>query len=132
MINGFTTQTVELNTEEKGLVEKYFIPILSKKIGKHNAVTSKQMISGMKKKGIADLTGARIRKMIQYIRTNCLIQGLVATSSGYYVAQTQQELEEWIESIKQRELAMKESRIMAENTLHDWKKNQQMTMFKWT
>jgi len=129
MITGFNKQTNELTDYEEKLMNKYFIPILSKKIGKSNAVTSKQMIDGLKKFNIADLTGSRIRKIIQTIRTNNLVVGLIASSNGYYVARTEAELEEWIESIRQRENAMRESRIMAEKTLKHWQQMKQIRMF---
>jgi prefoldin subunit 5 len=52
--------------------------------------------------------------MIQYIRLNNLVPGLVATSKGYFVAQSPDEINDWIESLKSRENAIRKIREQAE------------------
>ena len=39
-----------------------------------------------------------------------MIKGLIATSKGYYIAQSRQELEDYIKSLQGRENAVKELR----------------------
>ena len=81
---------------------------LSTKIGATNAVSSSQIISRLKlKKGI-DIAGPRIRKLIQHIRLNNLLPGLIASSKGYYMAIEKAELKEYAESLQQRINAIQE------------------------
>lgn len=47
------------------------------------------------------LTGARLRKIVNYLRRNALLP-LIATSRGYYVSNDRAEIQAEIESLKQR------------------------------
>lgn len=102
-------------------VERRAVPIIverfRKRPGKTNVVTSKTMIDGLKEHFGIELNDSRIRKIIQYIRLNGLLIGLVATSSGYFLTQNPKDLEEWIESLKQREEAIRAIRLTAEKDL---------------
>ena len=42
--------------------------------------------------------GPRIRKIINHIRLNGLVPGLMATSEGYYIATTPEELDEYMKA----------------------------------
>lgn len=95
MLKGYESITYELTNEEKELLPIIVKGLLNKK-GKENAV------SGTKIQKALNLSGARLRKIIGYIRTNDLIFGLCSTKSGYYVANTITELEDCMISLKQR------------------------------
>jgi len=100
MITGFEQQTHELTREELELVPQ-FIKGLKTHYGKKNAVKSSDIIKGFKKQGIT-ITPPRVRKIINYIRVKRLVEGVCATSNGYYVAQTEMELQSYIKSLSER------------------------------
>lgn len=105
MLQGFEFQTQPLTAKEQQLVQP-FIAGLRLKVGKANAVTSEQIKEGIKKNCNAKVDGPRIRKIINYIRLNGLVPGLMATSEGYYIATTPEELDEYIESLSGRIMAI--------------------------
>ena len=101
MIKGFSEETQPLTEYERAG--------LKTKIGKANAVTNKYIISRLRDSYKID--AARLRKIINHIRTNDLLPGLIATSEGYFLATTESELLEYEESLKGREEAIKAVRL---------------------
>lgn len=116
MITNFEEITVELTEEEKK-----FVPIIidrfRRKPGREFMVSNPQMIEGLNRSFGVKLTEPRIRKIIQYIRINNLLPGLVGVSRGYFYTEDPDEIESWIESMKQRENAIRQSRLIAEDHL---------------
>jgi hypothetical protein len=100
MINGFENETGDLNEFELGLVPG-FVKGFNTKQGKNNAITSKEIIRKYSDHGIK-LTGARIRKIVNHIRTNGLVKNLIASSAGYYISNDPDELEAYKQSLIQR------------------------------
>jgi hypothetical protein len=113
MINGFEEQTHQLSDEEKSLVP-IFVRGLQTKIGKDKAITAGKMIKALPDH---NLSGPRVRKIINYIRNSCLVPGLIATSSGYYVTNDPDELFSYIQSLKHREAAIRSIREKTETYL---------------
>lgn len=109
MIKGFDTQTQPLTDYETSVLLPVLLSGLRTKIGKENAVTNKHIIDRLK--GSYKIDAARIRKIINHIRTNDLLPGLIATSDGYFIATTETELLEYEESLKGREDAIRAVRI---------------------
>lgn len=101
MITNFENITFELNEIERDLVP-IFVRALERKIGKENAITNSEIIKGIQKAYSIKLTGARVRKIIQYIRITGKVERLIASSKGYYVSNDKQELNDYIESLMQR------------------------------
>jgi hypothetical protein len=129
MIKTFEDHTFELTSEERFVVQTIIKRFEFKK-GKEFIVTGDQIKEGINKHLNLEYDTVRIRKMIQYIRTNDLISGLIATSKGYYVAKTAEEIELWIESLKSRENAIRTIREVAEDTVRKMKSNLiQTTLF---
>ena len=60
---------------------------------------------------------ARVRKIINHIRINSLVEGLIATGKGYYVAQNENEMKTYIASVKSREEAIQAMRMAMEEQL---------------
>ncbi len=120
MIKNFEEYTHELTSEERIVVQTIIRRFESRK-GKENIVTGEQIRDGINKNLNVNFDGVRIRKMIQFIRTNDLIAGLIATSKGYFVAKTAEEIEDWIESLKSRENAIRTIRELAEQTVLEMK-----------
>lgn len=90
MIKGFDQETQPLNDYEMGVLLPLLVRGLRTKIGRENAVTNKHIVSSLK--GSYKLNDARVRKIINHIRTNDLIPGLIANSDGYFIAQSEAEL----------------------------------------
>jgi hypothetical protein len=113
MIVGFEDFTVEITPEEQYVVN-IIIKRFQTKVGKTNIVTADKIALGLKAHFGIEFKESRIRKMIQYIRLNNLVSGLVATSKGYFVAQSPDEIMDWIDSLKSRENAIRKIREQAE------------------
>lgn len=105
MIKHFERETHELTAEEKQLVEP-LREVLIKCMGKSKCITSKQIMKLLNIK-----SDARVRKLINHIRTHGLVNGLIATSEGYYVSYNIHELDEYIESLAARESAIRMVRL---------------------
>lgn len=103
MIRDFEGYTEELSEEEMKLVPA-FVAGLKSKIGKKNAITNRQIQKAFQahERWKIDIPDARVRKIINHIRVNGLVMGLCASSKGYYVASSNQELEDYLEGLKQR------------------------------
>jgi hypothetical protein len=127
MIKNFENITADLNFEEKKLV-----PIIVKRFqnlrGKENIVTNQEIIDGIYKHYNVKLSQPRVRKIIQYIRLNNLLAGLIATQSGYYYTTRESEIREWIETMKQREAAIRASYQIAEEHLRMLRTKAQATI----
>ncbi|MDR1652892.1 MAG: hypothetical protein LBS01_04470 [Prevotellaceae bacterium] len=109
MIKGFQQETAPLTDYEKNVLLPLFIRGLETKKGHENAVTNKYIISVMSKN--YEVSEARVRKIINHIRTHDNIPGLIATSNGYFIANTEAELLEYEESLKGREDAIRAVRL---------------------
>lgn len=105
MIKGFDQETQPLNDYEMGVLLPLLVRGLRTKIGRENAVTNKHIVNTLK--GSYKLNDARVRKIINHIRTNDLIPGLI----GYFIAQSEAELLEYEESLKGREDAIRAVRL---------------------
>lgn len=109
MIKGFDRETQPLTEYEIGVLLPLLVKGLQTKLGRENAVTNKHIVNALK--GTCKLNEARVRKIINHIRTNDLVPGLIATSEGYFIATTEAELLEYEESLKGREDAIREVRL---------------------
>jgi len=95
MLKGFERETHELTADEMEKVTP-IIKGLQNKVGKDKAVTSTKICEAM------DLSGPRLRKIINHIRNYNLVPALCGSSQGYYVAKDMKELEDYLISLKQR------------------------------
>ena len=116
MINGFQIQTEPLNDYERNTLLPVICTGLRNKVGEAKAITNAAITKAMKGAGYI-LTEARLRKIINHIRVNGLVKRLIATSKGYYIATTRQEMEQYIESLKGREMAIRQVRESMERQL---------------
>lgn len=100
MVIGFENQTAHLSEEELSIV-----PVLAKKlaqrIGSGSAMKNEDCRVYLAMQNFFT-TESRIRKMINYIRIHGLCRNLIATSKGYFVAENELQLQEYIHSLKQR------------------------------
>ncbi len=118
MLHGFEKQTAPLTTEEKILVP-LLIDMLKDKQGANKAIISDDLCAMLKfyansfTKPI-EISGARLRKMINYVRTHGLLIGLVASSKGYYITTDPEEIQAYLSSLAGREMAIRRLRIRVE------------------
>ena len=102
MITGFEELTEPLTETEQNVYLPPIMAGLQVKVGRGNAVTNKDIVRGLKKNCGINISEARVRKIINHIRNNDLVPCLIATSKGYYVAETQEEVDDYIDSLKGR------------------------------
>lgn len=110
MIKGFSNETSPLNDYELRVLLPVILAGLKDKQGKRNAVTNGYIIGRLKQQGYR-IEAARLRKVINHIRTKDLIPGLIATSEGYFLAENEQELMDYEDSLRGREEAIKAVRL---------------------
>lgn len=115
MIKGFEIQTQPLNKDEMDMLP-VIIQGLMNKVGKDKAVTNNHICKRMTGAGFK-LNPARLRKIINHIRVNNMIHGLIATSDGYYIAENKNELMSYIDSLKGRESAIRDVRNAIEKQM---------------
>lgn len=118
---GFEEVTEDLNEYELSLVP-VFVRGFATKTGKARAITNSSIVTIMNGKyhGKQKLSGPRVRKIINHIRNHNLVQGLIATSNGYYVSMDAEEVRKYISSLAGREneiRRIKEGMIKYLNTI---------------
>ena len=102
MITNFEEITHELTDYEKNHILPLVVEGMKTKLGKNRAVKSGYIIETLRGKYGIKLDGPRFRKVMHVIQVNSLVPGIMATSKGYYVATTKEELESYEESLMQR------------------------------
>jgi hypothetical protein len=100
MVIGFEEYTAALS-EGEVLMAEWLATQLPAYVGKQKAI-SNYRIRWMLFEKYGNLTSARVRKLINHIRINCLVRNLVANNTGYYVATSQEEVDTYIQSLRQR------------------------------
>lgn len=100
MVIGFEHLTAHLTDEELSIA-----PVLAKKLAE--SVGPKKAMKNADCRIYLSMhkfytTGPRLRKIINHIRINQLCHNLIATSQGYFVAESELQLRQYINSLKQR------------------------------
>lgn len=126
MINGFEEQTSDLDGYDKSILVPAMVRGLKTKIGKANAITNKAMVKAMESHGYS-INDVKVRKIINYIRNNDLVPCLIATSKGYYIGESLQEMEEYVQSLMQRESAIKQIRQAIRKQIDERYSNENQT-----
>lgn len=116
-MQNFEQYTHDLNDQEKKVFE-IIVRRFESNPGKDKKVTNKQIVNGLKKIGF-QIKEPRIRKIIHHIRTSGALKGLIATSSGYWRTTDPQELRSWLDSLEDRERAIRNTRQAGERDLRE-------------
>lgn len=116
MIQGFNQQTEPLTDYERDTLLPVICRGLVTKVGEQKAITNASITTAMKRAGYK-LTEARVRKIINHIRTHGLVKWLIATSKGYYIATSIEEVENYIGSLRGREEAIRAVRESMEQQI---------------
>ena len=131
MIQGFQEQTEPLTEYEETQLLPQIVRGLSLKVGKNNAVTNTAIVRGMKANLNLKVSEPRVRKIINHIRNNDLVPCLIATSQGYYIAESEQELKDYEESLLGREEAIRSVRLSIQRQRkHKFQHQQQQELFQ--
>lgn len=131
MINGFEDQTEPLTEYEESEILPHIVRGLRLKVGKAMSVTNRAIVEGMKRNLGLKITEPRVRKIINHIRVNDLVPCLIATSQGYYIAESEQELKDYEESLLGREEAIRSVRLSIQRQRkHKFQHQQQQELFQ--
>lgn len=109
MIKGFETYTEPLSDKDRKEVAPELAKILSWRVGKTMAITNTELRAMMRSRGY-HISDAKIRALINHIRVKGMVERLIASSLGYYVAATAGELADYCDSLREREAAIREVR----------------------
>jgi hypothetical protein len=112
MLKNFEKITVELTPIELEYVEFLGQWFMANQ-GKKNTVKNGDIANLINRMFSKHITEPRVRKVVQFLRTNGL-PNIIATSNGYFYSEDTKEIEAWIVSLKQREAAIREIREKAE------------------
>ena len=131
MINGFEDQTEPLTEYEESEILPHIVRGLRLKVGKAMSVTNRAIVEGMKRNLGLKITEPHVRKIINHIRVNDLVPCLIATSQGYYIAESEQELKDYEESLLGREEAIRSVRLSIQRQRkHKFQHQQQQELFQ--
>jgi hypothetical protein len=119
MIPTFEEQTSPLTEYEESVLLPLLIQGFSTKIGQKNCVTNPHICKMLKAKGF-EVSEPRIRKIVFHIRHNNLVPRLIASSKGYWIATSKEEIESWLNSLNSRIGALMETREYATSMLSQW------------
>jgi len=102
MVKGFEDYTGPLNTFEVSAVLPRVAELLALCKGPEKAVTNKQLREVLASRWNITVTDPRVRAVINEIRTTDTVPYLVASSKGYYVATSVEEVEDYARSLDSR------------------------------
>lgn len=105
-VKGFEEITHELRGNEISIVLPLLTEMLQKHVGKANAISNSTLRQYLFDQHKITISDSRIRKVIEVIRHSFAVENVVAGARGYFVAQTPDELQEWLTSVRQRRNAI--------------------------
>lgn len=109
MLQGFEELTEELSEAEVIMAHKLARSFIAR--GQDNPITSTEILKKSTEKGYS-LTGPRLRKIIQYIRSRQLVKWLIAAgTNGYEWTENPDKIKKYTESLYKRESAIKYTRL---------------------
>ena len=110
MKNEMKEKRRSLSSYEQNVLLPILMKSLKMKRGRINAVTNKQIVCGLKNHGLRT-NEKNLHKLINHIRRNDLVAGLMASSVGYYIANNEQELIQYEKSLLGRETEIRKVRL---------------------
>ena len=104
------SQTRSLSYYEQNVLLPILMNGLEMKKDKINAVTSNQIVYGLRKQGLK-VNSRSVKRIINYIRINDLIVGLMGCAYGYYIISSEQEFIDYEYNLLVREVALQKVRL---------------------
>lgn len=105
MITGFEVETKPLDSYEEGVLVPVVARGLRAHLGKGMAITGSAICKSLTRLGYK-INGARLRKVVNHIRTNGVVPGVIATSNGYYVTDDRDEVFDYVVGLESRASAI--------------------------
>ena len=99
-----------LTIYEQNVLIPILINGLEMKKGKTNAVTNSQIVMRLRSQGLR-INHSSVDKIINYIRKNDLIVGLMGSALGYYIISSEQEFIDYEDNLMGREAALRRVRM---------------------
>ena len=103
-------QTRPLTNYDHNVLLPILIKGLELKKGKMNAVTSRLIVEGLSSQGLK-INDRDVRRIISHIRMNDLVAGLITSSAGYYITNSEQDFMKYEDTLLAREKAIKKVRM---------------------
>lgn len=129
-IKGYEDITHELTEFEKETLLPIFLAKIAMHKGKANAVTNERLREYLYQRTDKKILEPRIRKIAEYIRQTHLEDRLIACRKGYFIAETPEEMQEWLDTMKQRQNAGRATIAAGEKALRHWTGYKQPNQFK--
>ena len=123
MVSGWEIETQPLTKEELEVASHLGHCFNKHFVGKQNSRTSKQICDFYKSQGYK-MTGARVRKIINHLRTTNAVPLLLASSQGYYRSTDQEDVMRFIRSLTERIEAITSVKTSIKNQLAKFGQNQ--------
>lgn len=101
MIKNFEQETHPLSETELNLAA-IVAKSIKKYVGKDNAITADKMAKALIDAYDVTIDGARMRKIMNHIRMTGLCGCVLACSKGYYIADTKEEMSDYLEGLFSR------------------------------
>jgi len=102
MIKGFEEYTRELNDDENASID-LVAEIIEESVGKDMSITNKEICELVTQHRCdVEISSPRMRKIIHIIRVTGKVENVLATSKGYYVAETQKEWLDYLDGLASR------------------------------
>ena len=102
MLKGFEEYTGPLNDYERLTVLPRTASILAFCVGPEKAVTNRELRERLEGRFNIKVSDPRVRAIINEIRTSDTVPYLVASSKGYYVATSVEEVEDYARTLDSR------------------------------
>lgn len=102
-----------LNIYEQNVLLPILVNALKIKKGRKNAVKSKQIIEGLHSHGLK-IKEKQVHRIINHIRMNDIVVGLMGSSVGYYIIDSELDFINYEDGLMKRETALRNVRICIE------------------
>lgn len=99
-----------LNIYEYSVLLPILVNAMKTKNGRENAVTSTQIVTALRGHNMK-INERNVCRIVNHIRMNDLIVGLMGSSAGYYIMSSEQEFISYEKSLLSREAALKKVRL---------------------
>lgn len=126
MIQGFDKETSPLTEYERTTILPIVCTILKNRKGCRAAITSRYIVTILDGYKVSE---PRVRKIVNHIRNHDMVPCLIANSGGYYVAQSNDEMLAYEESLLGREEAIRAVRLAMERQRKIMYGDGQLTLF---
>ena len=92
----------KLEEKKKAQLAKLVAGILKEHVGRGNAISNFQIRKILADENRVLLSGGNLRQIVHYIRANKILPNVLASSRGYYVAESDFEKKVYLKRLKDR------------------------------